>query len=307
VTPGDWDTVDKDESGGVVVDVFDHRSGLDASSAVLSVSPDGGQTWGAWQPVSCDARDGEDSFVTCCRLSSGMAGVDVRFKIADRAGNEGLSPAYGESARPTPGTTPGASPLPTASPTVTVTPDFPSSDLPDLVVDGIAVAPDTGLDAGPVAITVTIGNQAGVEIETGFWVELFVDPPMVPTINSIAMADGVGAFWYVPRLGAHELLSLSLEDVDGRYTNFGGSLPTGRHELYAYADAYNPEGEAGLVSEVDEANNLLGPVTVQIGDESDGDGSEPATQGAAQALRVFLERLEGLLAVLRRYVGSQRG
>jgi hypothetical protein len=308
MTPGDWDSVDMDESAGVVVEVFDHGSGLDPSSAVLSVSPDGGLTWGAWQPVSCDARDGEDAFVTCCRLSAEMAGVDVRFKIADRAGNEGLSPAYGESsAHPTPDATPGASPLPTASPTPTVTPDFPSGDLPDLVVDGITVAPETGLDAGPVAITVTIGNHAGVEIATGFWVELFVDPPTVPTINSIAMVDGVGAFWYVPRLGAHELLSLTLEDVDGRYTNFGGSLPAGRHELYAYADAYNPEGEAGLVSEVDEANNLLGPVTVQIGDESDGNGSEPATQGAAQALRAFLERLEGLLAVLRRYVGSQPG
>ncbi|NIN68182.1 MAG: hypothetical protein GTO63_26430 [Anaerolineae bacterium] len=307
VTPGDWDSVDMDESGGVVVEVFDHGSGLDPSSAVFSVSSDGGLTWGAWQPVSCDAPEGEDPLVTYCRLSAGMAGADVRFRIADRAGNEGLSPAYGESARPTPGTTPGASPLPTASPTLTVTPDLPSSDLPDLVVDGITVTPEAGLDAGSVGITVTIGNRARVEIATGFWVELFVDPPTVPTINSIAVADGVGAFWYVPSLGAQESLSLSLEDVDGRYTNFGGSLPTGRHELYAYADAYNPEGEAGLVSEVDEANNLVGPVIVQIGDGSDADGSEPVTQGAAQALRIFLDRLEGLLAVLRRYVGSERG
>jgi len=304
--PADWHLVDADESGRVVVDVSDHGSRLDPSSAARSVSPDGGVTWAAWQPVSCDVGNGEDRLITC-RLSAETSGGNVRFKIADRAGNEGQSPAYGESASPTPGTTPGASPSPTTPPTATVTPDFPSSDLPDLVAEEMTVAPETALYPGSAAVTVTISNQAGVDVENGFWVELFVDPPTVPRVNSIAVADGIGAFWYVPSLGAHELLILSLGDVDERYSNFGGSFSAGRHELYAYVDAYSPEGEAGLVSEFDEANNLLGPLIVEIGDGSGGDGAEPATQDAAQVLRVFLERLEELLALLREAVQSQRG
>jgi hypothetical protein len=176
-----------------------------------------------------------------------------------------------------------------------------------LVAEEMTVAPETALYPGSAAVTVTISNQAGVDVENGFWVELFVDPPTVPRVNSIAVADGIGAFWYVPSLGAHELLILSLGDVDERYSNFGGSFSAGRHELYAYVDAYSPEGEAGLVSEFDEANNLLGPLIVEIGDGSGGDGAEPATQDAAQVLRVFLERLEELLALLREAVQSQRG
>ncbi len=304
--PGDWQLMDMDELGRVGVDVCDQGSGLDPSTAMYSVSADGGATWGTWQPASCDAGEGEEPVINC-RLSAEISGGRVRFKIADRAGNEAPSPDYGDQATPTPGTSPGASPTPTTPPTVTVTPDSPVSELPDLVVDAITVGPETGLDVGSVAVTITIGNQAAVDVENGFWVELFVDPPALPSINYVAVADGIGAFWYAPGIGPHELLDLSLQDVDERYSNFGGSFSTGRHQLYAYVDAYNPEGEAGLVSELDEANNLFGPVTVEIGDGSDGDGSEPASRGAGQALRVFLERLERLLAMLRTYVKSQRG
>ncbi len=304
--PGDWELADMDELGRVVVEVSDGGSGLDPSTAMYSGSADGGATWGAWQPVSCDA--GEDGKpVMNCLMSAEISGGRVRFKIADQAGNEAQSPAYGDQATPTPTTAPGATPTPTISPTATVTPDSPLSELPDLVVNAITVEPQTGPDVGSAAITITIGNQAGVEVENGFWVELSVDPPALPSVNYVAVADGVGAFWYAPRLGAHEVLDLSLQDADERYTNFGGSFSTGTHQLYAYVDAYNPEGEAGLVSELDEANNLFGPVTVEIGDGSDGNGKEPSPRSAGQALRVFLERLESLLAMLRSYVKSQRG
>lgn len=303
--PGDWELTETDEVDRVVVDVFEQGSGLDPSTAKYSVSADGGATWGTWKPISCDAREEEEPVISC-RLSAETSGGSVRFKIADRAGNEAQSPAYDVQATPTPGTTPGASPTPTISPTVTVTPESPLSELPDLVVNGMTVEPETGLDEGSVAITITVGNQGGVDVESGFWVELFVDPPALPNINYVAVADGVGAFWYAPRIGAHESLDLSLQGVDERYSNFGGSFSTGRHQLYAYVDAYNPEGEAGLVSELDETNNLFGPVTVEIGDGSDGNGSVPASRGAEQALRLFLERLERLLAMLRTYVKLQR-
>lgn len=294
--PGDWTVAEDAESGRVVVEVSDHGSGLDTSSATYAVSADGEVTWGEWQPASCDTGEGGDSLSTCRLVTEPFEGV-VRFKIADRAGNEGHSPVYGQS----------VSPVPTAPPTATPTTEIPPGALPDLVVSGVEISPNVGLESGPVTVTVTIENQAGVDAENGFWVELFVDPPTVPSINSIAMQDGEGAFWYVPRLAGHETLGLLLEDADGRYSNLGGSFSAGRHELYAYVDAYNSEGEIGLVLEANESNNVLGPLIVDVGQGSDGDGPDPEGTGPVQTLRLLVERVGRFLQLLRDYVASERG
>ncbi|TKJ31585.1 MAG: hypothetical protein CEE40_00755 [Chloroflexi bacterium B3_Chlor] len=304
--PGDWTAVDVGDSDRVVVEVSDHGSGLDTSSATYSVSADGELTWGEWQPASCDAGESEYSLNTCRLVAEPPEGA-VRLKIADRAGNEGHSPVYGQSGSPTPYDTPGVSPVPTAPPAGTPTPEIPPSGLPDLVVRGVEVSPEVGLESGSVTVTVTIENQAGVDAENGFWVELFVDPPTVPSINSIAVQDGEGAFWYVSGLAGQQPLGLSLEDADDRYSNFGGSFSAGRHELYAYVDAYNSEGEIGLVLEADESNNVLGPLIVDIGQGSGGDGSDPMGSGPVQTLRLFVERVGRFLELLRDYVASQQG
>jgi uncharacterized lipoprotein YddW (UPF0748 family) len=199
------------------------------------------------------------------------------------------------------GPTPTPIPMPSVTPTPTV--EVPPSPLPDLVVDKIVVAPDTGLDSSPVTVTVAIRNCTGVEVQNGFWVELFVDPSTVPGINSIA---GQGAFWYVPSLGAQETLTLAPEDADPLYSTFEGRFSSGRHELYAYVDVYHTEGEVGLVSELDEANNLLGPLIVEIKGTSDENSWDPTSPFPTEALRLFVERLQSLLSQLRRFADSLR-
>jgi hypothetical protein len=149
-----------------------------------------------------------------------------------------------------------------------------------------------------------IENDADFDVESGFWVELFVDPPSAPKINSIAGQHGHGAFWYVPDLGAHQTLSLAIEDADSRYSDFGGRFSPGRHEVYAYVDAYNTEGEIGLVLEVDETNNLLGPLLVEFGSDSDDNGSHSRASLPGEILSRLMEGLERFLAQLRDYIGS---
>lgn len=299
-SPANWNLLETEDAGRVVVEVSDHGSGLDPASAWYCTSADGGITWGDWQSAVCDGEEAEESLRICRLWAPSVAGV-VRFRVADRAGNEAQSPIYGETASPMPQETPSVTAEPTRRPAAT-----PTSGLPDLVVDRIAVAPEAGLDSGPLAITVTIENKAPVGTENGFWVELFVDPSVVPTINSLAGQRDEGAFWYVSGLAAEETLSLSLQDADERYTSFSGDLTAGSHELYAYVDVYNSEGEMGLVLELDETNNVFGPLIVEVGQESDDEGSGSTAPDLAEMLSSVVQQVERLLAWLREHVASQQ-
>ena len=297
--PRDWSRVDTGDTRRVMVGVADVGSGLDPSSSRCSVSLDGGFTWGAWQVVDCDADEGQAS----CYLLAEVPEGAVRFKIADQAGNEAFSPAYGEVvAPPTPEGTPESSPQPTPQPTSSPDGQSPAGALPDLIVDGAVVTPQQGQGSVPVTVTITIRNDGAAEATDGFWVGFFVDPPTVPTVNAVVDTVGHGALWYVPGLAAQEVKTLSLENADNRYSTFDGRLSPGRHELYVYVDAYNTEGEAGLVVEADESNNLLGPLVVEVGEPADDDGSTPVKPGPAEWLRLLIGRLGDLLRVLKERV-----
>ncbi len=304
--PGEWNLLESGESGVVVIEVSDHGSGLEPSSTACSISADGGITWGEWLEASCEGEHTGDSLQSC-RLMTESNGGAVRCVVEDQAGNEGYSPVYTESASPTPQGTPSPTPQPTRQPTSTPSPEVSPTLLPDLVVESVALAPELGLDSGPVTVTVVIRNQSAIDVEDGFWVELFVDPPRLPDINSIFGQEGQGAFWYVAGLAAQETLGIGLEDADARYTTFGGHLSVGQHEVYAYADAYNSEGEMGLVSEVDENNNLLGPLIVEIRGESQEDSPDATGFTAGEILRLLLESFEKALAQLREYVAQAKG
>ncbi len=301
--PGEWRLLEMGQSGRVVVEVSDGGSGLDESSAAYSVSADGGTIWGEWQPASCSAEETEQALRTCNLMAESVDGA-ARFMIADRAGNEGYSPVYEGTASPTPESTPAATARPTSQPVISPTMEVPVEVLPDLVVDTILVPRAIISDSSPVTVAVVIKNDTHVDVENGFWVELFVDPPIVPSINSIAAQDGRGAFWYVPGLAAHETLSLDLEDADSRYSDFTGRLSAGRHEIYAYVDAYNSEGQIGLVSELDETNNLLGPLTIEVRQGSDESGSGSTDFLPWDILRLLVQRWESFVTQLREYVYS---
>lgn len=298
--PGDWSRVaTAAEPQQVMVGVADEASGLDLASARFALSPDGGFTWGEWQPAECDTAEGEGR-VTACYLSAQVASGAVRFKIADQAGNESYSPAYGEIvASPTPVDEPSTTPEATPPSSATPTEGVPPTDLPDLVVEKLAVTPEESLESGQVTVTVTIRNEGLSDAESGFWVELFIDPETTPTLNSTIVGEAEGVLWYVPSLPAGDTTSLGLDEADERYTNFSGRLPAGRHEFYVYVDAYNTEGQVGLVAEGDESNNLLGPLVVETGQGSPDDSTEPSTPGPGGVVSLLIRRLEELLRLLR--------
>jgi hypothetical protein len=297
--PGDWSRATTQEAQRVMVGVTDQGSGLHPDSAKYSLSRDGGFHWGEWQTVECDASDQEGP-VGACYLEADVPEGAVRFRILDRAGNEAYSPMYGEVlAPPTPEPTPPTGGQPPPEPTGTPDEGTPSVDLPDLIVDKVVIDPRASLDSSPLTVTVTIQNDAPVDVSNGFWVGLSVDPANSPAVNSVAVHEGQRALWYVPRLPAHEARTLSSSDMDDRYSNFSGRLSQGRHQLYVYVDAYNLEGEVGLVAESDEGNNLLGPLVVEVGPQS-GDGEPaPTPAGPVEFLRLLIQRLEGYLSVFR--------
>ncbi len=295
--PGDWSRVETGVVNQVMVGVADHGSGLDTASAQYSVSTDGGLTFGAWQSAECSGSASEAHTSACYLMAEVPAGA-VRFEIADQAGNESYSPTYGEIvASPTPAGTPGVPPAATPTPTGESLP----ATLPDLVVDRLVVTPANDLVSEPVTVTVsaTIRNESLFDATTGFWVELFVDPGTVPVVNSVGALDTGGALWYVPALAGGSTVSLSLEEADQRYSSFSGVLSTGRHQFYVYVDAYNTEGEVGLIAEADESNNLLGPLVVETGSGPGEEPDEPSRSGPGELVARFIKRLEELLNLLR--------
>jgi hypothetical protein len=292
--PRDWSRVDTGDKREVMVGVADLASGLDPSSARYSISSDGGFVWGPWEPAECDVDGASEPIASCYLLAEVPEGA-VRFKIADRVGNEAYSPAYGEVVAPPPAEgTPESSSQPAPEPTATPVGQAPSGELPDLVVGNVVVTPQEGLGATPVTVTVTVRNDGVADVVSGFWVEFFVDPRTAPAINSVVGPEGQGILWYVPSLAAGESSTMSLEEADVRYTSFDGRLSTGSHNLYVYVDAYHTEGEVGLVVESNESNNLMGPLVVEVGEPSAASASSPV-----EFIRLLIGRLEELLRVLR--------
>jgi hypothetical protein len=104
---------------GTQARVQDVLSGLQVSSAEFADSADGGETWGQWQPATTDAADGTTSAASV--RSPGAMGSHVRFRIADRAGNNTESMAY-VLPTPAPSATPTRTPQETPTPTVSNTP-----------------------------------------------------------------------------------------------------------------------------------------------------------------------------------------
>ncbi|MGI6367891.1 MAG: SpoIID/LytB domain-containing protein [Anaerolineae bacterium] len=76
---------------GSGVFVSDRRSGLAVAQAAWQQSLDGGQTWGAWQPMT--AQGGNGTTNTVLYYSATPRTGLVRYKAVDLAGNVAISPA----------------------------------------------------------------------------------------------------------------------------------------------------------------------------------------------------------------------
>jgi len=121
--------------GTYTAQVQDPLSGLDPSSAVWSVSRDGGETWGEWQPITLAASPGITTPQTL--TAPLLSGTHLRFRVRDMAGNlsqsepQLLPVTSTATATATPTSTPTGTPTPTTTPTATASPTpTPEGTLP---------------------------------------------------------------------------------------------------------------------------------------------------------------------------------
>ncbi|MBX3056968.1 MAG: PKD domain-containing protein [Anaerolineae bacterium] len=122
--------------------------------------------------------------------------------------------------------------------------------LPDLTVVG---APQlvTPLPVGaglPVSFTVTIANSGDADVDTLFFVDVFLDPTVVLT-TGIPITESSG-YTAVPALAAGESLTLTILAPLG----FADLPPT--HTVYAMVDSLDS------IAESDETNNVSASLTV---------------------------------------------
>jgi PKD repeat protein len=120
--------------------------------------------------------------------------------------------------------------------------------------------------AAPGYVLVTVRNSGAVPV-SGFWVDLYLDPSRVPQVGDIwPDLCAQGKAWYVSKvLEPGETYVLDTQSLDdptspgNRYSIWPEPLPSGQHTLYAVVDSYWPP--VGLVSELDEGNNVSSPTT----------------------------------------------
>ncbi len=122
--------------------------------------------------------------------------------------------------------------------------------IPDLTVVGAPqlVTPLPVAAGQPVSFTVTIANSGDADVNSQFFVDIFIDPTVVLT-TGIPITESSG-YTAVPALAAGESLTVTILAPLG----FGDQPPT--HTVYAMVDADN-----GLV-ESDETNNVSASLTV---------------------------------------------
>jgi hypothetical protein len=166
----------------------------------------------------------------------------------------------------------------------------PAEGSPDLV-GTITLSPDQrSFAAGePVSITVEVTNQGDAATESGFWIDLYVNPTATPTVNQswldlCGLTPCRGIVWSVSEVvepGETITLTASEASYAADYTRWPGWLERGMTDLYVLVDSWNCESETGAcaptgaVEEANEANNLthLGGLTVT--------GTNPASLLAA--------------------------
>jgi len=130
---------------------------------------------------------------------------------------------------------------------------------PDLVVKSINISSDE--------IVLIIQNVGSVTIDTGFWVDLYINPDNPPTGTNQTWETngGEGLVWGVEVFVVPgELLTLTLNSpyyaVDE--SNFSGTIENGS-TLYAQVDSAG-YSTYGAILESNETNNILGPIVTTV-------------------------------------------
>ncbi len=142
----------------------------------------------------------------------------------------------------------------------------------DLEVVSIAAIPD-GVDGQGRTLyeaRVTIRNNGPSQVAGGYWVDLYLNPSSPVGLNVLWHQVSIrGYAWYVSEsLGVGETLVLSTKvpryppDASSHYSYWPGDLGgLANPQLWAMVDSWGTPPD-GAVLEVDETNNILGPVAV---------------------------------------------
>ncbi|GIV98023.1 MAG: hypothetical protein KatS3mg057_2680 [Herpetosiphonaceae bacterium] len=141
-----------------------------------------------------------------------------------------------------------------------------SSNKPDLVAS-VQLTPDKqSFQVGePVLITVVVSNVGSAPVTTPFWVDLYLNPSQVPTVNRTwdqlcTLNPCYGIAWRVTsplEPGQSITLTSTPESYAAGYTNWSGSFAAGTTDLYVYADSWDASLATGAVAEGNETNNLV--------------------------------------------------
>jgi hypothetical protein len=127
---------------------------------------------------------------------------------------------------------------------------------------------------------VKLKNQGNTAVTDDFWVDVYFNPSRTPGLNQpwddIAPA---GAVWAITdSIAAGDSLTLTVGDAWYVSQYSSSSFPTGA-QVYGYVDSVDHTTSFGAVQELDESNNLFGPVTSSAGSgsasvSSQGDGPD---------------------------------
>ena len=124
----------------------------------------------------------------------------------------------------------------------------------DLMVSDVIVTSDS--------VTVVIENGGTGPTPDQFWVDLYINPSEVPTINNTwqLIADHGIAWGVTDMIPAGGTLTLTIGDAyfDPDESDFPGIVAG--DEVWAFVDSVNLATTYGNIAESDETNNIFGPV-----------------------------------------------
>ncbi len=159
-----------------------------------------------------------------------------------------------------------------------------------LILKDYAARPDlvvTDLTVSSGSITLTIANQGDGAVTDAFWVDVYFNPTITPSLNqpwdTIAPQ---GAVWGVTEAGLSQLTPggvLTLTANDAFYfpdLSSASPWPAGAM-VFAQVDSVNFDTTYGAVQESDEGNNVFGPVgsTSAADSPAAGAAGTPSRQG----------------------------
>ena len=162
---------------------------------------------------------------------------------------------------------------------------------PDLQIVSISVKPAGPLDAAThVEFEVAVQNTGNIVADTGFYVDLFVNPKEEPPnlagtvwtdlCRSEDCRNDDGITWLVPpTIAPGEILTLTSRfDVDPFIvrpsSKWDEYLPAGDVTLWAYVDVWDTARNPwGLIEELTETNNRLGPVNLKVAEANTPDAN----------------------------------